>query len=93
MIARWTAVGRANPNLRHVDARGGHMPKSAKVVVREFVVGFIRVDDDDDEIFDLGPLLLVLSSTLPSSLISAMGAACLRFLEPFWKRLDMLVVY
>ena len=49
MMARWTAVGRANPSLRHVDTRGGHRPRSAKVVVREFDVVVVAGSDDDDD--------------------------------------------
>ena len=35
MMARWTGVGRWNPNLRHVAMRGGQRLRSAKVVMMD----------------------------------------------------------
>lgn len=79
MIARCTAVGRTNDNLRHVDTSGGHNPRSAKVVVNEL---YLLLDDCNCSSEEVLP---------PSSviLLSDNAAGCFR-LELFRNRLDMV---
>ena len=91
-MARCTAVGRANPNFRHVCTSGGQRPKSANVVVMED-----DKDNDGNKGCGEGPAILWrLRLLLPllwsdSPLRDALLSAAARFrLALVRKRLDIV---
>lgn len=85
MMALCTAVGRANPSLRHVCTRGGQRPRSANVVVTE------EADGSDDGSIGLAAVLCAGTAASPISPFSSTDGR-FRLMFFFEKRLDMMLL-